>query len=49
MKLIDSATAAVALSVTERTIRRMVASGKLANHGTARRILIDLADLVHVR
>jgi len=42
MILIDPALAAVILRRTPRTIRRLVTSGQLTNHGTPRRILIDL-------
>lgn len=42
MTLVDTATAAVAAGVTERTIRRWVAAGHLTNHGTSRRVAVDL-------
>ena len=44
--LLDTATAAAALGVTERTVRRWVVAGKIANHGTARAIRIALADVM---
>ena len=43
--LIDTAMAAVALGVTDRRIRQLVAAGKLTNHGTTRRILVKLEDV----
>ena len=46
MTLLDTATAALALGVTERTVRRWVIAGKLANHGTARAIRIALEDVL---
>lgn len=45
MTLIDSATAAVALGIGQRDVRRLVAAGKLTNHGTARRILLSLDEV----
>ena len=48
MTLLDTATAAAALGVTERTVRRWVVTGKLANHGTARRIRIALEECVRL-
>lgn len=46
MTLIDSATAAAALGITERTVRRLVTRGKFTNHGTPRAILIDLEQIL---
>lgn len=43
--LLSTDVAAVALGVTDRTIRRWVVSGRLRNHGTARHIRVDLAEL----
>lgn len=43
--LLDTRTAALALGVTPRTIRRYVRDGQLTNHGHGRRILLDLAEL----
>lgn len=48
MRLIDSETAASALDVTSRTVRRMVASGLLVNHGTAKRIQLDISEVIRV-
>lgn len=45
MRLIDSATAAVALGLTPRRIRQLVAAGRLKNYGTTRRILVSLDEL----
>ena len=47
--LVDTETAAIALGVTARRIRQLVAEGKLTNHGTARRILVDIAELQDFR
>jgi hypothetical protein len=49
VRLIDTATAAVALGVTARRIRQLVSEGKLTNNGTARRILIPLAEVLNFR
>ena len=49
MTLVDTETAAIALGVTARRIRQLVAEGKLTNHGTARRILVDIAELQDFR
>ena len=46
MTLLDTAMAAAALGVTERTVRRMVVRGQLANHGTARAIRIALEQVI---
>lgn len=43
--ILDSATAAAAAGVTERTIRRWVRAGILHNHGTDRRMLVHLDDV----
>lgn len=48
MRLIDSETAARALGVTARTVRRWVTSGVLPNRGTPRAILVDLEDVMRV-
>ena len=45
MTLIDTAMAAVALGVTDRRIRQLVTAGKLTNHGTTRRILLNLEEV----
>ena len=45
MKLVDTATAAAAIGVTDRTIQRWVRAGILRNHGGPRRILVDLDTL----
>lgn len=45
MTLVDTATAAVAAGVTDRTIRRWVHAGRIANHGNQRHIRIDLNQL----
>ena len=42
MILVDSATAALALGVSERTIRRWVQAGRLTNHGDTRRLVVDI-------
>ena len=47
--LIDTETAAVALGVSARRVRQLVAAGKLTNKGTARRILIPLAEVLRFR
>lgn len=49
MILIDTEAAAVALGVTARRIRQMVAEGKLTRYGTPRRILVDLQELQDFR
>jgi hypothetical protein len=49
MTLVDTETAAIALGVTARRVRQLVAEGKLTNHGTARRILVDIAELQDFR
>ena len=46
--LIDSAAAAVELGVSVRTVRRLVADGHLANHGSGRRVLVRLDELVRL-
>lgn len=45
MRLLDTATAAVALGCSERRIRRLVRRGLLTNHGSGWRILVDLAEV----
>ncbi len=42
---LDTATAALALGVTPRTVRRWVHAGQLANHGTPTHIRVSVADL----
>ena len=49
MTLIDTETAAVALGVTARRIRQLVAAGRLTNMGTPRRILIPLSEVLRFR
>lgn len=44
--LVDTATAAVATGRSERTIRRWVTLGRIPNHGTPRKMLVLLDDLV---
>ena len=46
MTLLDTAMAAAQLRVTERTVRRLVERGTLTNHGTPRRILISLEQIL---
>ena len=46
MTLLDTATAAAALGVTERTIRRWVVAGKLTNQGTAGSIRIRIEEVI---
>ena len=46
---VSSSTAAAALGVTDRTIRRWCVEGLLTNHGTPGRILLDLAEIEHIR
>jgi hypothetical protein len=51
VRLIDSATAAVALGLTDRRVRQLVNEGALTNLGTSRKIRLDVeqvADL-HAR
>ncbi len=43
--LLDTPTAALALGVTPRTIRRWVRAGHLPNRGTPTRIRVALVDL----
>ena len=49
MILVDTETAAIALGVTPRRIRQLVEAGKLTNHGTTRRIMLDVAELLRFR
>ena len=42
---VDVQVAAASLGVTDRTIRRWVEAGRLTNHGDARRILVDMAEV----
>lgn len=42
---VSSSAAAVALGVSDRTIRRWVVEGRLTNHGTPKRVMLDLAEL----
>lgn len=44
---VDTETAAVALGRSPRTVRRMVAAGRLSNAGTARAIRVRLSDLLN--
>jgi len=46
---IDSAAAAAALGVTDRTVRRWCIQGVLTNHGTSARILLDLTQVDALR
>ena len=48
-RLIDTETAAVALAVTARRIRQLVATGRLTNKGTTRRILVPLSEVLRFR
>jgi hypothetical protein len=45
---VDVQVAAQSMGVVDRTIRRWVETGRLANHGDERRILVDLAELERV-
>lgn len=45
MNLVDSEVAALALGVSVATLRRLVARGEITNHGTGRRIRVDLDEL----
>lgn len=45
MTLIDTAMAAVVLQSSERRVRRLVERGLLINHGTARKVRVDLAEI----
>ena len=42
MTLIDTAMAAVVLQSSERRVRRLVERGVLVNHGTPRKMRVDL-------
>lgn len=46
---VDTQVAAVALGRSPRTVRRMVAEGRLRNVGTERAIRVRLSELVNVR
>lgn len=46
--LVDSEVAALAAGVSARAIRKAVAAGRLRNHGTARRVLVSLDEVVDV-
>lgn len=48
MTLLDTTTAALALGVTDRTIRRLVHRGTLTNHGTNRAIKIAWEEIRRV-
>ena len=45
MKRLDSEAAAVALGCSVRHVQNLVTRGELTNHGTPRRILIDLDEI----
>lgn len=45
MTLIDSAMAAVVLGCTRRRVQQLVADGTLTNHGTPRKVRLDLAEV----
>ncbi len=45
MRLLDTRTVALALGCTDRHVRNLVARGVLTNHGTPRRIRIDLDEV----
>lgn len=45
MTLVDTEVAALAHGLHVRKVRRMVERGQLANHGTARRMRVDLWDV----
>lgn len=45
MSTVDAYTAAVALGVHVRTVRRWVGDGTLTNHGDERRIRVSLGEL----
>lgn len=42
MIVVDTVVAALHYGVTDRTVRRWVALGWLVNHGTARRVQVEL-------
>lgn len=45
MRVIDTATAAVLLGCTPRRVQQLVQCGTLTNHGTTRRIRLDVDEL----
>ena len=45
MTLIDTAMAAIVLQSSERRVRRLVERGLLLNHGTARKMRVDLDEI----
>lgn len=45
MKLIDTGVAAYILKVSVRRVQQFVAQGVLTNHGKAKRIVLDLAEV----
>jgi excisionase family DNA binding protein len=49
MRLVDTEAAALALGVSARRIRQLVQEGRLTNHGTTRRVLISLDELLNFR
>lgn len=46
--LIDTATAAVELGTSPRTVRRLVADGLLTNYGDARHIRVRLGEVMRL-
>lgn len=48
MTLVDTETAGLAADVTARHVRRLVQGGALTNYGTARRVLVDLDEVLAV-
>jgi fatty acid-binding protein DegV len=46
VRAVDTLAASMAAGVTDRTVRRWVKAGKLANVGTARRVRVDLDALL---
>lgn len=49
MTLVDSEVAAIMLRVTPRRIQQLVKDGCLTNHGTTRRIRLDLDEVERFR
>jgi hypothetical protein len=47
MTLIDTAAAALILQMGQRQVRNLVADGTLTNHGTPRRIRLDIDEVDH--